>query len=890
MKTPYRRVLLYTLRTAIAITGLAVSCLPGAFAATSAATTATNSASLKLHVPSPDWRDQIIYFLVTDRFNDGDPANNDLGAGEYDPTSNAKYNGGDLKGVEQKLDYIKGLGATAIWITPPVANQWWDPQVQFSGFHGYWAENFMAVDRHLGTLGDYQRLSHAIHTAGMYLVQDIVVNHTGNFFSYQGSWDARDPAKHFALNPGSQPVQAPSQWPFSLNDARNPDHRRAGIYHWTPNVVDFSDPKQEMNFQMSGLDDINTENPLVRQVLRESYGYWIKEVGVDAFRVDTAFYVPASYFADFMYSRDPRHPGMANVARATGRNDFHVFGEGFGIDKPFTDIYARKIDRYMTSPKGEPLLPGMINFPLYGTMGDVFARGRPTAELAHRIVRMMTLHKRPHLMPTFVDNHDVDRFLAGATQAALKQSLLLMMTLPGIPTIYYGTEQAFTEPRAAMFKVGFQSGGRDRFDTDAPLYRYIAAVSELRKSNRLFSRGTPTILKDNAATAGALAYRMSLGKDAAIVVFNTSSNETLLDNMETRLPAGTLLTGLFGIDGAPADMIVGAQGRVSMKLAPRSGMVWKVSNARRSVPQLSASITMENLAKPMMRGDFAVAGRARGITSFKLVTDGDIAAAPSITPAADGRWTATVDTRSMLDAGIQHSIVAWAELSAEPPGLASPTRTFRVARNWMPLADVVDPPGDDVGPRGTYLYPTDPTWASGRTLDMRRVTVSGAAGALKIDVKMSNIATAWNPQNGFDHVAFTVFIEIPGRDGGVTAMPLQNASLPAGMRWHYRLRAHGWSNAVFSADGASATNEGTSITPAADIRVDKANSTVTFILAASALGNPKSLSGAKLYLTTWDYDGGYRQLALTADPGRFGGGDPLTDPRVMDDTRVIVLP
>ena len=104
-----------------------------------------------LHVPSPDWRDQVIYFLMTDRFDNGDPANDDQDAGEFDPADGAKYNGGDLRGVERRLDYIRGLGATAVWITPPVANQWWNPVANYAGYHGYWAENFRQVDPHLGT-------------------------------------------------------------------------------------------------------------------------------------------------------------------------------------------------------------------------------------------------------------------------------------------------------------------------------------------------------------------------------------------------------------------------------------------------------------------------------------------------------------------------------------------------------------------------------------------------------------------------------------------------------------------------------------------------------------------------------------------------------------------
>ena len=884
-------------RIVLTITCLAIPGLQDAGAAGNATPSAPaalasrqSAARLKLHVPSPDWRDQIIYFAFTDRFNDGDPTNNDFGAGEFDPASNAKYNGGDLRGIEDKLEYIRGLGATAIWLSPPVANQWWDPLVNFSGHHGYWAENFMKVDRHVGTLDDYRHLSHAIHSAGMYLVQDIVVNHTGNFFFYDGGWDASDPAKFFALNTGSKPASAPSQWPFSLNDARNPEHRRAGIYHWTPNVIDFTDPRQERDYQMAGLDDLNTENPLVRQSLRESYGYWIKAVGVDAFRVDTAFYVPADYFADFMYSRNARFPGMAAVARQTGRRNFHVFGEGFGIDKPYADSQARKIESYMTARDSRALLPGMLNFPLYGAMGDVFARGRPTAELAYRIRSMMTLHKRPHLMPTFVDNHDVDRFLAGGSQAGLKQSLLMMMTLPGIPTIYYGTEQAFTEPRAAMFKAGFQSGGRDRFDTDAPLYRYIAEVTALRRSNRVFSRGAPLILRDNAATPGALAYRMAHGADSMLVVFNSSAGETLLDNMDTRLPAGTLLQGLYGIDGTPRDLVVGANGRISMKLAAHCGHVWKVTRKKTSVPGANAAITLHGLNQPLASGDFSVSGTSRGAAAFKLVTDGDVAAAQTVVPAADGIWTAMVDTSRMLDPAIPHAIVAWADAPAGSGAIVSMTQTFRVARDWTVLADVTDPAGDDAGPRGTYAYPVDAGWGENRQMDIRRVKVSGAGGAMKIDVTINKVTTSWNPQNGFDHVAFTLYVEIPGRGGGATVMPLQNGSLPDGMRWHYRLRAHGWSNAFFSADGASALQEGTLVAPAADIHVDAPANTVTFILPASSLGRLKSLTGVKLYVTTWDYDGGYRGLSLAAHHGNISGGDPAVDPKVMDDTPVITLP
>lgn len=841
---------------------------------------------LKLHVPSPDWRDQIIYFVMTDRFDDGEPGNNDQGAGEFDPASNAKYSGGDLPGITRRLDYIRGLGATALWLTPPVANQWWDGTIQYGGYHGYWAENFKAIDKHYGSLQDYQRLSHALHGAGMYLVQDIVVNHTGNFHAYSGAWHAAEPARNFVLNTASLPVSAPSQWPFSLNDARQPDARAAAIYHWTPDISDVSVPVQETTYQLGRLDDLNTENPVVRAALRDSYGYWIKTVGVDAFRVDTAFYVPPEFYDDFLNAEDAKQPGVLRVAQQTGREGFHVFGEGFGIDAPYTEVQARKIDTYMRAADGSPRMAGMLNFPLYGTIADVFARGQPTAELGHRIRSMMRIHQNPHLMPSFLDNHDVDRFLAGGDTAGLQQALLLLMTLPGIPTIYYGTEQGYKEPRAALFARGFGSGGRDRFDTQAPLYRYIQRATALRRAHPLFSRGTPTVLAENLSTPGAFAYRMNHGADSALVVFNTAGHEVLLDNLATGLPAGTVLQGLFGLDSAPQELVVGEGGRVSLRLPPRSGLVWAATARRAPVPASAAALTLQALAGALYRDDVTVSGRAQGLAQFKLVVDGDLAGAQTIDPGPDGRWQARIATAHMIDPNRAHRVVVW----SETPAAVSAAQDFRVAREWKTLVEVSDPAGDDTGPQGRYRYPTDASWGLARPLDIRQLRVSGSGGALKLELKMQDLLATWNPPKGFDHVAFTLFLQLPGKAGGADLMPQQNARLPDGMRWHYRVRAHGWSNALFAAEGVSATHEGTSAHPGAEIRVDRAAKTVSLLLPAAALGGLDTLSGVKLYLTTWDYDGGYKPLTPAPQPHAFGGGDGGREPLIMDDTAVINLP
>ena len=861
-----------------------LACLAGAGAAPASAQTGAGDDALALHVPSPDWRDQIVYFVMIDRFADGDPGNNDQGAGEYDPADNTKYSGGDLAGVAARLDYIQGLGATSVWITPPVANRWWDPQARYGGYHGYWAQDFKAVDAHYGTLQDYRRLSHLLHRRGMYLIQDVVVNHTGNFFTYGDGWDPRDPARNVRRIADASGVVAPTRAPFDQNDATDPAHRAAGIYHWTPAITDYADPVQEQTFQLADLDDLDTGNPVVRRALRDAYGHWIREVGVDGFRVDTAFYVEPDYFADFMHADDPDAPGMAGAAQSTGRDDFHVFGEGFGIDKPFDDAQMRRIDTYMRTADGAPLMPGMIQFPLYGTLGDVFARGRPTAELAYRIRATLERHAHPHLMPSFVDNHDVDRFLAGGSEAALKQALLLIMTLPGIPTVYYGTEQGFTTQRAAMFAGGYGSGGYDRFDTEAPLYRFIRDAPALRRGHRLFSRGTPTVLQDDAAGPGVLAYRMDGEGESALVVFNTADHEVLMDNLATGLDAGRVLEGVFALQGEAPDIVVGADGRVHRLLPARSGFVWKSGARRQAVP--SVAVLSVDAGDARHAGDFEVSGRGPADVQLALVVDGDTTRAQTVRTGAEGRWSARVDTRDMVAEDVTHRWVAWHRES----GAVSAPQAFSVAREWTPRVDMADPAGDDHGRDGRYRYPTDPAWTAHRPQDILGLRAWSAGGALKLELRMRSLLALWNPANGFDHVAFTVFLGLPDTPGGSTIMPLQNGTLPAGMRWHYRLRTHGWSNALFSADGADADREGTPVSPGATLQADTARNTLTLTFPAGALGYRASLSGLKVYVNTWDYDGHYRGLTPLPAAFGFGGSDGARDPLVMDETAVVTLP
>jgi len=266
------------------------------------------------------------------------------------------------------------------------------------------------------------------------------------------------------------------------------------------------------------------------------------------------------------------------------------------------------------------------------------------------------------------------------------------------------------------------------------------------------------------------------------------------------------------------------------------------------------------------------------------MVDGDLGGGRDLPLDGSGRWEMQVDTSSMIHPKTQHRLVVWSP-GSKPTGL-----NFSVDRAWTVLADIEDPRGDDHGPHGTYVYPNETGYAGNHPMDLRRVGVSSAGSALRLDLSMASISSAWNPPNGFDHVAFTIFIELPGQAEASELMPLQGGRLPSGMRWHRRLRVHGWSNAMFSAQGATATSEGTPVASSAEVSVDQVDKTVSLKLSPASLGQGVSLHGARIYITTWDYDGGYRALGREAALFEFGGGGPHQDPLVMDDTRVIQLP
>ena len=264
-------------------------------------------------------QDEVVYFMLPDRFENGD-ASNDRGGlkGDrlttgFDPTHKGFYHGGDLKGLTARLDYIKALGATAIWLGPIFKNKpvQGGPGQESAGYHGYWITDFTQVDPHLGTEADMRAFVDAAHARGMKVYMDIITNHTADVIAYKecpnSSCVYRSRADYPYQRQGLNPSFLGDQVQTAENFAKltNPNFAytvtvpkaEANVkvpawlndpiwYHNRGNSVFRGESSQMGDFV--GLDDLMTENPRVVAGFIDIYGGWIDKYGVDGFRIDTA--------------------------------------------------------------------------------------------------------------------------------------------------------------------------------------------------------------------------------------------------------------------------------------------------------------------------------------------------------------------------------------------------------------------------------------------------------------------------------------------------------------------------------------------------------------------------------------------------------------------------
>lgn len=832
---------------------------------------------LLINVPSPDWRDQIIYFAFTDRFADGDPANNDQGAGEYDPSREHYFSGGDIRGVAEHLDYIAGLGATAVWLTPVVLNQWKSHGSDFTGYSGYYGIDFSAVDPHFGTHQDYRALSSALHCRDMYLIKDIVVNHTGNFFAYDGPYDPADTSRGFRLvQPPGARQPAPLQPPFDMIDRNNPAHAAAGIYNWTPTITDYRDlGERQFTWQLGGLADINTGNPRVIDAFKRTYGDWIEKAGVDALRIDTVRYVEPGFFSRFVTDPD----GIRARAAATGRRNFLIFGEVLDYSQPYENSGEQELARYLDRP-GQPILPSVISFPLKQEIKSVFAQGQPAAQLAYRLGQHMATFPDPFIIPTIVDNHDVARFLASGSVDGFKQAFGLIFTVPGIPTIYQGSEQGFTETRQAMFAGGFRAKS-DHYDTGTELYRYLAALAALRKKHPALRRGSFEVLGANQHESGLLAYRRREGAEVLDILFNTSDQPILVDRLS--LP-GLAQRGLEPVFVMNFDGTLDVpDGNLTAILPPRALLV--IDSSRQAAGRASAQapldlrLTSPAISQPL-RKSFGLAGAVAGAGEVLLVKNGKLGDAIRVMAGPDGRW--------QFDYPVENLGAEAFFLVAYDPATNRVSQrlelTSEVTRPQL-AASLADPRGDDRGPAGTYVDLLQPNAKDQK--DITGVQVAAGGDILRLELTMAQVTTGWIPPVGFDNVALSIFFDLPERTGAM-ALPQLNATMAQRRDWDIGNVVFGWGNTMFSAEGANAERAGKRFAGAPAVSVDRERGTITLVYDGSDFG-VRSWHGAGIYVTTWDIAGEGAYVTLGPDPAEWSfGGGAAGGPKILDDALILL--
>ena len=397
------------------------------------------------------WKDQVLYFVLIDRFANGSVANDK----DIDKTDPFAFHGGDIKGLEKRLGYLKKLGITGLWISPVFENR---PTRFFKHFayHGYWIWNFWKTDSRFGTMAELKQLRAKLKENKIRLLLDMVVNH----MDYNAPF-----------------VDSHPEW-----------------FHKDGNIEDWNNKSELENKRIFGLPDFDSDKEVVKSFFKVVGEHWIKEIAPDGFRLDAVKHVPVSFWKEF----------NTNMRALKGSN-FFLLGELLNGNPK--DIALTLRDGKFTT---------LFDFPLYYTLKDVFATGGDCRALGARFYADMK-YPDPGLMVTFLDNHDLDRFLTSCHGNMKKYRLALgmLMTCRGIPTLCYGDEVGLEGEEGPI-----PENRKDMvFDDTSDLFKYVQKLIRIRKENIALRRGLQGQLfmdKDGYAFARIHADQI------AVAVFNNS--------------------------------------------------------------------------------------------------------------------------------------------------------------------------------------------------------------------------------------------------------------------------------------------------------------------------------------------------------------------------------
>ncbi|KAL4984959.1 glycoside hydrolase superfamily [Aspergillus falconensis] len=374
-------------------------------------------AATALAATPAEWRSQSIYFLLTDRF-----ARTDNSTTAECDTSAMKYCGGTWQGIINQLDYIQGMGFTAIWITPVTANL--EDGQHGEAYHGYWQQDIYALNRHLGSEDDLRALSDALHDRGMYLMVDVVANHLG--------YDAPAASVDYSVFN-----------PFNSED----------YFHTPCDIKDYNDQTQVeecwLYTDAVSLPDVDTTNEDVKKVWYDWVGDLVSNYSIDGLRIDTARHVQKDFWRDY------------NDAAGV-----YCVGEIFHGDPDYTCGYQEAMD-------------GVLNYPIYYPLLDAFSSTSGSlSDLANMIETVKYTCSDATLLGNFIENHDNPRFASYTDDVSLAKNVAAFVILSdGIPIIYAGQEQHYSgRADPANREATWLSG----FDTTSELYQFISQTNQIR--------------------------------------------------------------------------------------------------------------------------------------------------------------------------------------------------------------------------------------------------------------------------------------------------------------------------------------------------------------------------------------------------------------------------
>ena len=434
--------------------------------------------------------DESVYFVMTDRFENGDTSNDYGGSDKsvsvsgYLPDDIGWWHGGDFKGLTKRLDYIKSMGFTSLWITPPVVQK--SVQGNSSAYHGYWGIDFTTVDPHLGSDADFKELVSQAHKLNMKVIIDVVVNHTADVIYYDNSG-----------RPQVSAAEANIKKPDWLNLISN--------YHNLGNNPRIGNTVLDGDF--FGLDDLETENPKVISGWIDVWTNWITKFDIDGMRIDTFKHVNPEFWKVFI-------PKIQAAALAAGKKDFPIFGEASDTDAQSLSVYVAG---------GE--VPSVLDFDFQKQVKSFVQFGvsaENLADLFNRDDLYTTSTTNSYGLATFLGNHDMGRigyFLSNAVSAGESQTLLeraklanaALFLLRGGPVLYYGDEKGMTgiggdkKARQDMFAtqvVDWQNEVRigstpiknlSAFDVKNPLEDQITELQKVIAANPALRNGTQQV-------------------------------------------------------------------------------------------------------------------------------------------------------------------------------------------------------------------------------------------------------------------------------------------------------------------------------------------------------------------------------------------------------------